>query len=224
MKFNDPLLATLAAQAEVKYKLPAGVLDAIRLTGEQSDSDMVSSADAKGVYQFIPSTWAAYAGKADPTDAYASTEAAAKYMQDLLIRYGGNMGAALAEYNGGINAAKRYVRTGDPGIKETRNYVARTLKAITARKPVEYAQEMPDEAFTALGIDPQEAAESGAGQRNYTAQPLNLGDFEQSALEALGVASEEPEGSGLPEVGNVDSVELDSKIRSLVESALDGRD
>lgn len=55
---------------------------------------------AVGIAQFIPSTAAQY-GLSDPTDPWASLEAAAAYMGDLLKKNNGDYTAALTEYNTG---------------------------------------------------------------------------------------------------------------------------
>jgi hypothetical protein len=57
--------------------------------------------------------------------------AAGKYLRYALDRYGQSVGAALAEYNGGPKAAKAFLKTGDPGNAETRNYVQRVLSSMS---------------------------------------------------------------------------------------------
>lgn len=126
MRYDDPLLAKLAAQAEQQYGLPSRILDAIRLGGEKSNSDAVSPKSARGVYQFIPSTWAAYGRNRDPANPHDATDAAAKYMADLLKQYRGNVTAALAHYNGGGRSGKA-VLAGQPLNSETAAYVPRAL-------------------------------------------------------------------------------------------------
>lgn len=101
--YRDPLYRTLATTAEQAYGLPSGILDAIRLRGERSNADQVSSAGARTPYQFIPSTRAAFIRKyrldpwADPTQA---TNAAAVHLSDDYKRTG-SWDQAIARYNGG---------------------------------------------------------------------------------------------------------------------------
>ncbi|MFF8727820.1 NlpC/P60 family protein [Streptomyces sp. NPDC015171] len=94
---------------------------------------VVSPADARGIAQFIPSTWATHGidgdgdGKRDiwdPDDAIPSAASydceLAKYVKDVPGDVSDNM---LAAYNAG---AYRVIRSrGVPGISETRNYVQR---------------------------------------------------------------------------------------------------
>ncbi|MDO0927051.1 bifunctional lytic transglycosylase/C40 family peptidase [Streptomyces sp. TG1A-8] len=94
---------------------------------------VVSPADARGIAQFIPSTWATHGidgngdGKRDiwnPDDAIPSAASydceLAKYVKDVPGNTSDNM---LAAYNAG---AYRVIRAGGvPAISETRNYVER---------------------------------------------------------------------------------------------------
>ncbi|MEU3528940.1 bifunctional lytic transglycosylase/C40 family peptidase [Streptomyces sp. NPDC038707] len=94
---------------------------------------VVSAADARGIAQFIPSTWATHGidgdgdGKRDiwdPDDAIPSAASydceLAKYVKDVPGDVSDNM---LAAYNAG---AYRVIRAGGvPAISETRNYVKR---------------------------------------------------------------------------------------------------
>ncbi|MET8248561.1 bifunctional lytic transglycosylase/C40 family peptidase [Streptomyces sp. NPDC005202] len=102
------------------------------------DPNVVSPADARGIAQFIPSTWATHGidgngdGKRDiwdPNDAIPSAAAydceLAKYVKDVPGDTTDNM---LAAYNAG---AYRVIRArGVPAIRETQNYV-RTIRTLS---------------------------------------------------------------------------------------------
>jgi membrane-bound lytic murein transglycosylase D len=115
----------------------------------------VSSASAKGLWQFIPSTGARFGldrtywidERADPAEA---TRAAARYLRFLHKRFKGDWLLALAAYNAGEGAVGRAVsRAGRADFwylyrrgflpRETRNYVPAILATIEiAKSPGRY--------------------------------------------------------------------------------------
>lgn len=122
----SPQLYQHIAKVEEQNGLPSGLLTAIKDKGEKSGSNAVSPVGARGSFQFMPATWNQY-GKGDPSDPYASAEAAGRFFKDLMKQYNGNAAAAIAHYNGG-NSQGRLVMLGkEPSYTETRNYVRRVL-------------------------------------------------------------------------------------------------
>lgn len=129
VKYNDPRLDSFAATVEERYGLPPGIIEAVKNAGEKSASTAVSKAKgggAKGVMQFMDSTRAVY--KHDPLDPLASIDAAGQYFKDILKRTGGNVKAALAEYNGGTVARKAVEKGLEPPAEETRKYIKRVME------------------------------------------------------------------------------------------------
>jgi hypothetical protein len=118
------LFAGATARAALSHSLPAEFLGATLLQESAYDPEAVSAAGAIGIAQFMPET-AADAGL-DPTDPFASIEAAAAliggYADAYRGRYADPYSAALAAYNAGPFAVARY--RGVPPYAETREYIA----------------------------------------------------------------------------------------------------
>jgi membrane-bound lytic murein transglycosylase D len=120
----------------------------------------LSSAGAKGIWQFIPSTalrfglWQDY-WIDERSNPEKSTRAAARYLRWLADRYGGNWELALAAYNAGERAIDSAIaragshdfwqlRGGGYIPQETRNYVPAILAVIAiAKNPNLYGLEIP---------------------------------------------------------------------------------
>lgn len=86
----------------------------------------VSGRGAVGLTQILPRTAQAFgAGEADLTDPRSNLGAGAAYLAHLLEEFDGDLGLALAAYNAGPNAVKRF--GGIPPFAETRDFVARVL-------------------------------------------------------------------------------------------------
>lgn len=86
----------------------------------------VSHCGAMGMGQIMPET-ARYLGVKDPFNAAQNIDAAAKYLKEQYDRFG-SMDLALAAYNAGPGAVRKY--KGIPPYRETQNYV----KAIRSHK------------------------------------------------------------------------------------------
>ena len=84
-----------------------------------------SKAGALGLMQLMPAT-AKGLGVEDPLDAKQNIEGGVKYIKSLLNRFDGNIILALAAYNAGPNAVKKY--DGVPPYAETQNYVKSILR------------------------------------------------------------------------------------------------
>ena len=81
-----------------------------------------SAAGARGLTQLMPST-AAGLGVTNVLDPGQSIQAGAKYLKEQLDAFGGDVTKALAAYNAGPGAVKRF--GGVPPYAETQNYVRR---------------------------------------------------------------------------------------------------
>ena len=119
-----------------------------------------SSAAAKGIWQFIPSTGARFGLSQnywvdERSNPEKSTRAAAKYLKWLSTRYRGDWMLALAAYNTGEgNIDSAIARSGSRDFwrihrggyiaNETRNYVPAILAVVTiAKNPKKYGFDLP---------------------------------------------------------------------------------
>lgn len=108
VSYKDPTYDALDAQVSKELGLPSGLLSGIRLRGERSNADQVSSAGARSVYQITPTTRDLFLKKYG-VDAYKSPADAAKvaglHLKESLQRNKGDSAAAVREYIGGTNPA-----------------------------------------------------------------------------------------------------------------------
>jgi hypothetical protein len=104
--YRDPVYAQLDATNEQRLGLPAGMLQAVRTEGEKSNSDQMSSAGARTVYQITPATRKAILDKYG-IDAYLSPQTASmgagRLLKESLDRNGGDPESAVREYHGGTD-------------------------------------------------------------------------------------------------------------------------
>ncbi len=108
-----------------RYRLPTPLLHAV-ITAESSyDPDAVSSAGAVGLMQLMPGTAQRY-GVKNRRNPYQNIKGGSNYLRDLLGMFDNNLVLALAAYNAGENAVKKYGNQ-IPPYKETRTYVKRVL-------------------------------------------------------------------------------------------------
>ena len=101
--------------------VPVSLLTHLVWTESRFHADVVSSAGAEGIAQFMPET-AAERGLANPFDPEQAIPRAAELLADLTLRFG-NVGLATAAYNAGSNRVESWLAGNGRLPLETRAYV-----------------------------------------------------------------------------------------------------
>jgi len=117
----------LVRQAAVREGLAVELLTAVIQQESAFLPCVVSSKGAMGLMQLMPAT-AEMLGVKDPFDPRENVDAGARFLKELLVRYGGNLALALSAYNAGprrVDAAG-----GVPPIPETQDYVKDILEKL----------------------------------------------------------------------------------------------
>lgn len=112
-----------------KYGLDPNLLASLIKQESNFNPYAVSHCGAMGLGQLMPET-ARHLGVVDPFNAAQNIDGAAKYLKEQLDTFGGNVSKALAAYNAGPGAVKKY--RGIPPYRETQNYV-RSIKSHYAK-------------------------------------------------------------------------------------------
>ena len=109
-----------------RYNLPNSLVHAV-ITAESSyNPAAVSRAGAVGLMQLMPETAKRY-GVKDRLNPYENIHGGTHYLRDLLVMFENDLSLALAAYNAGENAVKKYGNK-IPPYQETRNYVNKVIK------------------------------------------------------------------------------------------------
>jgi soluble lytic murein transglycosylase-like protein len=114
----------LIEQAAARNGLDPALLHGLIQQESGFDPSATSSAGASGLTQLMPGT-ASSMGVADPLNPAESIEGGARYLGQLMSRFGGNTEDALAAYNAGPGAVQQY--GGIPPYAETQSYVSNVL-------------------------------------------------------------------------------------------------
>lgn len=125
MKENRKKYSGTISHFANEYKLPTPLLHAV-ITAESSyDPNAVSRAGAVGLMQLMPGTAKRY-GVLNRKNPYQNIKGGSNYLRDLLGMFDNNLVLALAAYNAGENAVKKYGNK-IPPYKETQSYVKKVL-------------------------------------------------------------------------------------------------
>lgn len=114
----------LIAAAAQRNNLDPALLKAVVQAESNFSPSAVSRAGAKGLMQLMDAT-AQQLGVANSFDPVENIDGGARFLSQLLKRYGGNEVLALAAYNAGPGAVDQW--GGLPPYSETQTYVPRVL-------------------------------------------------------------------------------------------------
>jgi soluble lytic murein transglycosylase-like protein len=117
---------TIVRRMASKYKLQPQLVHAIIEAESAYKPDAVSSAGAIGMMQLMPATAEKYE-VSDPTNVVENIEGGCQHMRFLLDLHDQDLSLAIASYNAGENAVKRY-NNSIPPYPETIAYVEKVLQ------------------------------------------------------------------------------------------------
>lgn len=120
---SEPLGALIERTAR-RYGVDPALANAVAKTESNYDVNATSSAGAAGVMQLMPETARAL-GVENLYDPAENVEGGVKYLKEMLTAFDGDVTKAVAAYNAGPQAVKRY--QGVPPYAETQEYVRKVL-------------------------------------------------------------------------------------------------
>ena len=144
------------SKLEEKYGLPDGLLNAQVEQESGWNPGAVSGAGAKGLMQLMPETAKELGVHGEEFNPLRSLEAGAKYMRQLLDRYGGDLQKALTAYNWGMGNLERKGMENAPA--EARNYAPQIMARMNAEQR----------------YSPQIKPQAGSGAPNITFQNTTI--------------------------------------------------
>lgn len=124
-KINKKKYTPLIAKAARKYKVSEKLLHAVILAESAYNPNAVSSAGAVGLMQLMPATARRY-GVTNRNDPKQNISGGTRYLRDLLKMFNSNLTLAVAGYNAGEGAVRKY-NNKIPPYRETQNYVKKVL-------------------------------------------------------------------------------------------------
>ncbi len=123
-----PLIKDVAKRTDLQHELLHAVIQA----ESAYDPKALSKTGAMGLMQLMPATAKRY-GVSDSWNPEMNVDGGARYLQDLIKMFDNNLQLALAAYNAGENAVKKYGNK-IPPYPETQGYVKKVLSIFEKNK------------------------------------------------------------------------------------------
>jgi soluble lytic murein transglycosylase-like protein len=117
-------------QSAGKYGVNPNLISAVVQAESGGNPRAVSPAGAMGLMQLMPANVSQY-GVSDPFDPEQNIDAGTHQLADLLSQYNGDLNLALAGYNAGPNAVRRY--NGVPPYPETQQYIQKVRQLMDSK-------------------------------------------------------------------------------------------
>lgn len=114
----------LIQKCSTQHGLDPNVVRAVIKAESDGDTKCVSNKGAMGLMQLMPDEVRAY-GISNPFDPAQNIEGGCRQLQEKLKLFGGDLSLALAAYNAGSGAVRKY--GGIPPYPETRAYVSKIM-------------------------------------------------------------------------------------------------
>ncbi len=111
-------------QAAAKNNLPAELVAGVIYQESRGNPNAVSHCGARGLMQLMPGT-AEKLGVKNSFDPVENIHGGAKYIRQMLDRFGGKLEFAVAAYNAGPGNVSKH--NGIPPFRETQDYVPKVL-------------------------------------------------------------------------------------------------
>jgi soluble lytic murein transglycosylase len=123
--YGRVLYKNIILKASKKYNVSPKLIEAVIKAESGFNIKAVSDKGAEGLMQLMPQTQR----KLDVTNPFNPSQniyGGTEYLKSLIAKYRGNLPLALAAYNAGSKAVKKY--GGIPPYDETRNYVNEVMQ------------------------------------------------------------------------------------------------
>ncbi|SFG24366.1 lytic transglycosylase domain-containing protein [Oribacterium sp. WCC10] len=174
-------LEAIFQKAARTYGISENILKTVAKYESDFKTTAVSKAGAMGIMQLMPAT-AKSLGVTDPFDPEQNIMGGAKLLASNLKEFGGDLKLALAAYNAGSGAVRKY--GGVPPYEETQNYVKNIMGDLEKNSSIDISSVIGDSVSTVKNLIEEGSPVSelssllgtlGLGGSSYGSGMLGLG-------------------------------------------------